>query len=93
MQGAISAADVSASKPDPKMFEKVSQITKVPPQNSVHIGDNLVDDIEGAANANFLSIWVNLKAETLKTGDAAPSRIVENLSEIPAAISSLEQPI
>ena len=93
MHGAISAADVAASKPNPKMFEKVSQITDVPPQNSVHIGDNLVDDIEGAANANFLSIWVNLKAETLKTGDAAPSRIVEHLSEIPAAISSLDQPI
>ena len=93
MQGAISAADVSASKPDPKMFEKVSQITEVSPQNSVHIGDNLVDDIEGAANANFLSIWVNLKTQSLKTGDATPSRIVEHLSEIPAAISSLEQPI
>ena len=93
MQGAISAADVSASKPDPKMFEKVSQITEVSPQNSVHIGDNLVDDIEGAANANFLSIWVNLKTQSLKTGDATPSRIVEHLSEIPAAISSLEHPI
>ena len=93
MQGAISTADVSASKPNPKMFEKVSQITEVSPQNSVHIGDNLVDDIEGAANANFFSIWVNLKAETLKTGDATPSRIVEHLSEIPAAISSLDQPI
>ena len=93
IQGAISAADVSASKPDPKMFEKVSQITEVSPQNSVHIGDNLVDDIEGAANANFLSIWVNLKTQSLKTGDATPSRIVEHLSEIPAAISSLEHPI
>ena len=93
MQGAISAADVSASNPNPKMFDKVSQITKVSPQKSVHIGDNLVDDIEGAANANFLSIWVNLKTETLKTGDAEPSRIVEHLSEIPAAISSLDQPI
>ena len=93
MQGAISAADVSASKPNPQMFQRVSEITDVPPQNSIHIGDNLVDDIEGAANANFLSIWVNLKAETLKTGDATPSRIVEHLSEIPAAISSLDQPI
>ena len=93
MQGAISAADVSASKPNPQMFQRVSEITDVPPQNSIHIGDNLVDDIEGAANANFLSIWVNLKAETLKTSDAAPSRIVEHLSEIPSAINSLDQPI
>ena len=93
MQGAISAADVSASKPDPKMFEKVSKITEVSPQNSVHIGDNLVDDIEGAANANFLSIWVNLKAETLKTGAATPNKIVEHLSEIPEAIISLDQPL
>ena len=36
-----------------------------------------MDDIEGAANANFLSIWVNLKTETLKPGDAKPSAIVE----------------
>ncbi len=91
MQGALSAADVSASKPNPQIFQRVSQITGVPPKNSVHIGDNLVDDIEGAANANFLSIWVNLNAETLKPGDAEPSAIVENLSEIPAAIISLDQ--
>ena len=93
MQGAISAADVSASKPNPQIFQRVSEITDVPPENSVHIGDNLVDDIEGAANANFLSIWVNLKAETLKTGGATPNKIVEHLSEIPEAINSLDQPI
>ena len=92
MQGAISAADVSASKPNPQIFQRVSEITDVPPANSVHIGDNLVDDIEGAANANFLSIWVNLKAETLKTGGATPNKIVEHLSEIPEAIISLDHP-
>ena len=43
------------------------------------------------ANANFLSIWVNLKAETLKPADAKPSAIIENLSDIPAAIASLNQ--
>ena len=84
---------VSGYLSNPKMFEKVSQITEVSPQNSVHIGDNLVDDIEGAANANFLSIWVNLKAETLKTGGATPNKIVEHLSEIPEAIISLDQPL
>ena len=73
------------------MFRRVSEITDIPPQNAVHIGDNLVDDIEGAANANFLSIWVNLRAETLKPGDAKPSAIVENLSDVTTAILSLDQ--
>ena len=86
MKGAFSAADVAASKPNPKMFNRVLKQTQLKPENSVHVGDNLVDDIEGAANAGFFSIWVNLKSEKAQGDQAIPTQTVTKLSEIPAAL-------
>ena len=86
MKGAFSAADVAASKPSPKMFNRVLKQTQLKPENSVHVGDNLVDDIEGAANAGFFSIWVNLKSEKAHDDQAMPTQTVTKLSEIPAAL-------
>jgi putative hydrolase of the HAD superfamily len=86
MDGAINAAEVSASKPSPEMFHLVLRKTKLKPENAVHIGDNLVDDIEGAYNAGFYSIWVNLKSETMSKKGAQPNQIVTSLSEIPTLL-------
>ena len=88
MDGAISAADVSASKPDPKMFKEVLKRTKLNPENAVHIGDNLVDDIEGASNAGFYSVWVNLKSEKISKDRTIPNKIVTSLSEISTLLES-----
>lgn len=86
MDGAISAADVSASKPSPEMFNLVLKKTKLKPDNAVHIGDNLVDDIEGASNAGFYSIWVNIKSETMSKEGPQPNQVVTSLSEIPSLL-------
>ena len=88
MDGAISAADVSASKPNPEMFKEVLKRTRLYPENAVHIGDNLVDDIEGASNAGFYSIWVNLKAEKISKDGAKPNHVVTSLSEISTLLES-----
>ena len=41
------APDVGASKPHTAMFEAVLKATASRPEEAIHIGDNLVDDIEG----------------------------------------------
>ena len=88
MDGAISAADVSASKPNPEMFKEVLKRTRLYPENAVHIGDNLVDDIEGASNAGFYSIWVNIKSEKISKDGAKPNHVVTSLSEISTLLES-----
>ena len=91
MDGAISAADVNAGKPDPAMFELLLERTGFEASDAVHIGDNLVDDIEGATRAGFHSIWVNLQSQKIDSATAQPTEIVENLSEIPRAIQSINE--
>ena len=86
MAGAINAADVSASKPSPEMFNLVLKKTELKPENAVHIGDNLIDDIQGASNAGFYSIWVNLKSEKMSKEGAQPNQVVTSLSEIPTLL-------
>ena len=57
-EGAVSSADVGASKPDLEMFHAVPTAPELP-NRAVHIGDHPSDDILGANNAGMLSIWYN----------------------------------
>ena len=83
---AINAADVGASKPDPAMFLAALGHAGVAGSNAVHVGDNPVDDVEGATGAGFHSIWVNLN-ESPDATDA--TREVRRLDELERAIASI----
>ena len=54
----ISAADVQAAKPHPAMFVKAMQQTGVSPQQTLHVGDHPVHDINGARNAGIDAAWI-----------------------------------
>ena len=84
---AISAADVGTSKPSPEMFLEAMRRAEVPPTDAVHVGDNPIDDIEGANRVGMYSIWVNF--------DAKPDRVpahatVSDLPSLVGAIARLE---
>ena len=81
------AADVGAKKPDPKMFERALARSGVRPEEAVHIGDNPIADIQGAAAAGMASIWVNLVgAEEVPAATATVTR----LEDLPAAVARLD---
>jgi HAD superfamily hydrolase (TIGR01549 family) len=44
----ISSADVGVEKPDPRIFEEALRKLSVAPQDTVHVGDLIRDDYEGA---------------------------------------------
>lgn len=54
----ISAADVMAAKPDPTMFFHAMEKAGVPAEETLHIGDHPVHDIQGAQNAGIDSVWI-----------------------------------
>jgi len=85
---AFSAADVGAAKPAPHMFRAALAHTAAQPHQMIHIGDNPVDDIDGAAQLGIPTIWVNLD----RRSDEAPAatRIVHRLHDIPRAIAEIE---
>ena len=88
-EGAVSSADVGASKPDPKMFHTVLSRAGVGANQAVHIGDHLSDDILGANNAGMLSLWYNHNGEFTNDSDSVPSGEVHRLSQLPAIIADL----
>tara|TARA_B000000437_G_scaffold190826_1_gene149153 strand:+ start:296 stop:1024 length:729 start_codon:yes stop_codon:yes gene_type:complete len=55
----LSAKDVESNKPSPPHFLKALELANCKPEEAVHIGDCPVNDIGGARNCNFNTIWFN----------------------------------
>lgn len=83
---AFSSADVGVSKPAPDMFHAALAHAGVGAADTIHIGDNLVDDIAGAAQLGIHTIWTNHADDTLENASHEPSAIVGRLEELPAAV-------
>jgi len=85
---AFNAADVGASKPAPAMFRAALEHTGTTPAQMVHIGDNPLDDVHGAAQLGIGTIWVNRSAAADQPL-TAPTRIVARLDEIPDVLEQI----
>ena len=86
---ALSSADVGASKPSPEMFHAALSTVGAHAHEMVHVGDNPVDDIQGAADLGISTVWVNFAGASEETPPA--TRIVHRLRDIPDAIASIEK--
>ena len=90
LRGAISSAQVGASKPDPRMFQAALDQAGVQAHQCVHIGDHLDDDIKGANAVGMHSIWVNLHKTQSVDKTLQPRFEVTHLSEIVSTVASIE---
>lgn len=90
LEGAISSADVGASKPDPAMFEAVLNSSKAAASEVVHIGDHLFDDIQGAQRSGLNAIWVNLDQAQSPEDDQQPAHAVTALNQVLSALERIE---
>jgi len=54
----ISAADVQAAKPAPAMFMRAMERAGVSPEQTLHVGDHPLHDIQGARNAGIDAVWI-----------------------------------
>lgn len=55
----INASDAGALKPHPAMFELALRKSGVEAQQTLHVGDNPLDDVLGAQQAGLRAVWVN----------------------------------
>ena len=81
-----SAASVGAGKPEPQMFRAALAHTGAHAQETVHVGDHLIDDIHGAAEVGMHTIWVNLTDASAPTETSSPTDTVSRVHDIPAAV-------
>jgi len=87
--GAYSAADVGVRKPHPDMFHAPLTALSLHPRQAIHIGDHLVDDVQGADDVGMFSIWVNRTEQTRQAQDANPTREVADLHEVAGAVADI----
>ncbi len=91
----LSSAKISHRKPDPRAFQPVLDVWRVPPQDVVVVGDAASFDILGAHRAGMRGVLIQERwAEPLKPhgefDDAhlmQPDATILQLAELPALVS------
>jgi len=80
----ISARE-GVSKPDAEIFQRALWVLAASPQEAIFVGDNPIDDIQGAKSAGMHTIWIRVgESGTCDSAD----RTVDELSQIPGIVRS-----
>ncbi len=58
------SAELSWDKPDPRIFHEACQLLDVAPKHTLHVGDSLECDVQGARGAGLRALHWGLEAET-----------------------------
>jgi len=89
---ALSAADVRASKPAPDIFQAAQEASGVRADEAIHVGDHLVDDIQGASAVGMHTIWVKHNpsaGDPIDLTAARPTAVVGHLRDLLPAVRNI----
>ena len=85
----MSPEKVQARKPEPEIFQATLQQAACTPQEVVHVGDNLHEDIAGAVGAGWRAVWVNVAGEDEPEAHNHSAQ-VSRLEDLPNVIRALD---
>lgn len=86
----IATGDYGVHKPDKGIFDIMRKKFLFSPEEMVYVGDNPINDIKGARDAGWKTIW--MKSTGYWDANIAPAdREVSKVSEVIDAILSLEE--
>lgn len=86
----IATGDYGVHKPDRAIFDIMCEKTGFTPEEMVYVGDNPVNDIYGARNAGWKTVWMKSTGYWDEKIDPA-DREVSTVNEVIEAILSLEE--
>jgi putative hydrolase of the HAD superfamily len=80
----ICSRDLGLRKPNPKMFKYILEKLDVKPDEVVHVGDSVEDDMMGARDSDITGIWI-------KTPDQPPwsGYAISSICELPEFLEKL----
>jgi len=84
---ALNAEQLGVGKPDPTPFREALRLTGIPADATVHVGDNPVDDVQGAQAAGIRAVWFNPLGHPWR-GAGHPDAEVRALSELPDLLAT-----
>ena len=71
------------------IFQKALQLAGCEPHEAIHVGDNLVADIQGANNSGITTVWIQHQEPLDAELGIDPHHTVLHPSEIPELINRL----
>jgi HAD superfamily hydrolase (TIGR01549 family) len=80
----IVSAEVGYTKPDPKIFHIACDRLGIPFDRVLHVGDTMVDDIEGAHNAGMAALLI--RRDGLEVSAAVPT--ISGLDQLPGLLEA-----
>jgi putative hydrolase of the HAD superfamily len=85
LDGVVTSAALGSRKPATAIFERALGMTGAAPDHAIHVGDSVVEDIEGARDAGIKAILVR------RDGGRGPAGVITigSLAELPRAIECL----
>jgi putative hydrolase of the HAD superfamily len=83
VDGVVSSAEAGARKPDPALFEAALRVARCTPEEAVHAGDSVENDVEGARSAAVRAVLVD-RSRGAKPPPGVP--VVCGLGELAALI-------
>lgn len=83
----IVSGEHGVHKPDPAIFALALDGLGVPAEAALHVGDNLVADVQGAADAGLLAVWVD-RGTAEVAAESRPATVVGGLRELYDLIES-----
>lgn len=87
---AISGA-IGFRKPNPKIFNYALEKLNVKPNEAIHVGDSLEEDIIGAKNVGMKAIWICEEKSTDRKSITQPDFIVNSITDAFKLINTLSK--
>ncbi len=81
VDGVVSSAELGEAKPAPAVFQRALELAGAEPEEAVHVGDSLENDVEGARAAGIRPVL-------LVRGGEAPAgvEVIRSLAELPSIV-------
>ena len=86
----IATGDYGIHKPDKAIFDVMREKMGFSPDEMVYVGDNPVNDVEGARSAGWKTVWMK-STGWWKDGIAPADREVNTVNEVISVILSMEE--
>lgn len=87
IEHAISASEVQAAKPDPKIYAQLSERFDTAPEEIVYVGDHPAYDVIGAIEAGYHAVWINRERLQWPRDLPEPLHQVDDLHQLEALLS------
>jgi HAD superfamily hydrolase (TIGR01662 family) len=87
--GAVSSSEHGLMKPHPSIFQAALNLVNVPAEQSVMVGDNVRQDVEGALAVGMRAVLLHRGSQPHPRAAAMASRgvpVIHSLAELPTAI-------